>query len=519
MVEPVSFNLWSQPWITVETAPGALETVSIETLLTHAASYRALFEPSPLLVASIHRLLVAILQDILQPQKKRHLIDLWQQNAFPPDKIRAFGQSYAHRFDLFSETAPFLQSADIPLRPPKKGQGKSIGYLLAEQPAGTAVTHYTHTYDADQILCAICCAKGLVAIPPFASSGGAGIKPSINGVPPLYILPGGATCYHSLIASLVTPPFQPDVADKNNDTPWWRHDPIVGKKTELLRVGYLHSLTFPARRIRLYPEPMTRPCSRCGQSTPWGVAEMVYEMGESRPKDAAFWRDPFAAYRLKEEKEPTPIRPIEGRAVWREFAGLFLPQQKDGPFYRPAVIGQLEAMREDLPYSPTAPFPFQAIGLRTDMKMKIFEWESSGFLVPPPILADPDMAIKIRSALDFATQCDKIISATFTQYFGGDGPNKRHRSLCRRLSQSYWESLAPHFHAFIQILAQSHVLDEPFHAWLNTVQDTAFQQFEKFARLVGSDAVTLKERVQATSHNRAKIYKLRKETYPQEVTT
>lgn len=200
-----------------------------------------------------------------------------------------------------------------------------MGYLLPEQTAGTAVTHYNHTYDAEQILCAACCAKGLLTIPAFASSGGAGIKPSINGVPPIYIIPGGETYYRSLISSLVTPNFQPEIADRNNDTPWWRREPIVGKKAELLRVGYLHSLTFPARRVRLHPEPMNGPCSRCGDTAAWGAAEMVYEMGESRSSDA-FWRDPFAAYRLKEEKQPLPIRPVQGRAAWREFSGLFLPQ-------------------------------------------------------------------------------------------------------------------------------------------------------------------------------------------------
>lgn len=514
--DPPSFNLWSRPWLTAETASGNLEMVSIEQLLLHAAAYRTLFDPSPLVVVSIHRLLVAILQDIFQPEVEADLIKLWESDAFPSDKIRQFGQAYAHRFDLFSEETPFLQSADIPLYPEKKGKGKSVGYLLQEQTAGTAVTHYNHTYDASQILCAACCAKGLLTIPAFASSGGAGIKPSINGVPPIYVIPGGETYYHSLISSLVTPSFQPDVADKEKDTPWWRHDPIVGKKEELLKVGYLHSLTFPARRVRLHSEPMAQACSRCGGITEWGAAEMVYEMGESRPKESAFWQDPFAAYRLKEEKEPTPIRPVEGRAVWREFSGLFLPQEKEGSFVRPKVIGQLEVLRADLPYNSTAPFPFQTIGLRTDMKMKIFEWESSGFLVPPNVLSDAETGRVIEQGLDFAAKCDSIIKNTFTQYFGGEGPNKRHNNLRNRLSQAYWEGLAPDFNIFILAVGQADNLNTPFHTWLDALQNKAIHQFNTFADMVGSDAVTLKERVQAASHNRAKIYKLRKDTYPKE---
>ncbi len=326
--DPPRFNLWTEPWLTVETRMGELETVSIEQLLLRAAAYRTLFDPSPLVVVSIHRLLVAILQDIFQPEYEEDLLELWEIDTFPSDKIDQFGKKYVHRFDLFSEETPFLQSADIPLHPEKKGKGKAIGYLLQEQTAGTAVTHYNHTYDAQQHLCAACCAKGMLTIPAFASSGGAGIKPSINGVPPIYIIPGGETLYHSLIASLVTPSYQPEIADRKNDTPWWRHDSNVGKKEELLKVGYLHSLTFPARRVRLHPEKMMQPCSRCGEKTAWGASEMAFEMGESRPKESPFWQDPFAAYRKVKEKAPIPIRPIAGKAIWREFGGLFSPKTK-----------------------------------------------------------------------------------------------------------------------------------------------------------------------------------------------
>ena len=243
---------------------------------------------------------------------------------------------------------------------------------------------------------------------------------------------------------------------------------------------------------------------------------MIFEMGESRPKEAAFWQDPFVAYRINEKSEPTPIRPIEGKAIWREFSGLFLPDEKGKAFLRPAVIGQLEALRADLTYTTTTPRSFQTVGLRTDMKMKIFEWESSGFLVPPKVLTDADTSQKIKGGLDFAVKCDRIIKSTFTQYFGGDGPNKRHNNLRNRLSQAYWEVLAPGFNTFILAIGQASDLDIPFHAWLDVVQNNAIQQFKAFADRVGSDAATLKERVQAISHNRAKVYKLRKDTYPKE---
>ncbi|MCB0195948.1 MAG: type I-E CRISPR-associated protein Cse1/CasA, partial [Anaerolineae bacterium] len=197
-----SFNLWHEPWITVERLDGKLDILNIRQVLTKAHHIRALYEPSPLDGFSIHRLLVAILQDAYQPESRRDLKKLWQDGQFSTALLQPFEQRYAARFDLFSAKAPFLQSADLSLQPAKTDKPKPVGYLLLEQPAGTAVTHYTHAYDDTQQFCSHCAAKGLLVIPAFASSGGAGIKPSINGVPPIYVLPGGQTLFASLCASL-----------------------------------------------------------------------------------------------------------------------------------------------------------------------------------------------------------------------------------------------------------------------------------------------------------------------------
>lgn len=519
--DPPTFNLWNEPWITIEKEKGELETVNIPQLLIKAVSSRALFDPSPLVIVSVHRLMVAILQDIVRPKDEEDLYALWENGSFPIDRIIKFGNEYGHRFDLFSETAPFLQSADIPLRLVKKGKAKSVGYLLQEENAGTAVTHYNHNYDADHLFCAICCAKGLLTIPAFATSGGAGIKPSINGVPPIYILPGGETLFQSLAASVTIPEFQPGRVAVENDTPWWRRGSVVHKKQVVHQVGYLHSLTFPARRVRLHPEPMPKYCSRCGSQTNWGVSEMTFEMGEERRKGAAFWQDPFAAYKVrKDNEEPIPIRPIEGKMIWREYEALFLPtserDENKAGFLRPSIIKQLESIREELPYDTTTSYPFQVIGLRTDMKAKTFEWENSGFLVPPDVLVNVDIAHKISAALTFATDIDAIIEKTFNDYFGGDGKQQRHKSIKMRLSQAYWTNLSRDFTQMVVEFARNADLEPAFHHWLDQVQAAGINQFTQHAKFVGSDAATLEQRVKAISHNRAKIFTFRKKKYPKQ---
>ena len=471
----------------VERPSGTLDTLSLAETLQQAHQIHTLYEPSPLIVTAVHRLLVAILQDIYQPQETPDLVAIWRTGHFEPARITAFGEAYEDRFDLFSEEAPFLQTADLNRQPAKGDKAKPVGYLLQEQTVGTAVTHYNHAYDDSQIFCSHCAAKGLLVIPPFASSGGAGIKPSINGVPPIYVLPGGDTLFQSLVASLTTSQsnFQP--GSHKDDLVWWQRPlpVVITEKEEVRRVGYLHSLTFPARRVRLHPTPMSTACTRCGQQTTWGVQTMVYAMGQSRPKKAPFWRDPFAAYRIpkKADDAPLPVRPVEGRSLWREFATLFLPDKANESGLKalqPAILEQFnEVWQQDRNVLPYTGIPLRTIGLRTDMKMKIFEWEEAGFAIPPRLLTDTDAAYYIRQGIDFAQRAGSTLTSTFSQYFGTGGD--RYAAVKNQMVQNYWQQLGQRFHRHIQRHtpeADAYIL---FHQWLDDVLLVAKGAFEKAA--------------------------------------
>ncbi len=503
-----TFNLWTEPWIALEKPDGSIEHISLEKTLLDAGKYRAIYDPSPLTTVGIHRLLVAILQFILQPQHNADLKALWKAGKFPSERIEAFGKQYATRLDLFSKKEPFLQSADIPLAADKNA--KPVAYLAPEIPAGTGITHYRHGSEDDQIFCPACAARGLVAIPAFATSGGAGIKPSINGVPPIYILPGGRNLFESLTASLTRSDYQPEIASRKNDDVWWLHTPIVGKSATVHEVGYLHSLTFPARRVRLHPEEMRTPCSRCNGESAWGVRQMVFEMGESRPKDAAFWFDPFAAYKIDKEK-PIPFRPVEGKAAWREFASLFLTTKDDGPARtrRPKILEQIAALELD---TDQPAYPFRCIGLRTDMKAKVFEWMDAGFDVPATMLCDDSAGLEVQEATDFASECAYIIGRQFRQYFGGTSKkSERNKGLRLRMENGYWSALAEPFRHYILKAASLEQRDKARKEWADTVQKQARLAFRTMVDSLGDDAETLSRGAIAEKWCNINLSKKRKE--------
>jgi len=517
-----SFNLWTEPWITVERKEGGTERCGIEQTLVRAHEFASIYEQSPLVVVGIHRLLTAIAQAIVNPQRPPDLSKLWAKGEFTPKEVEEFGHKYVGRFDLFSEDAPFMQSADTPLYPAKGDKTKTVAYLAMEMPAGTAITHYRHGGDESYQFCAACAAACMTSVPAFASSGGAGIKPSINGVPPIYILPGGNSLFESLALSLILPDYQPEVRSKRQDNPAWLRQPIVKRDTELSDVGYLHSLTFLARRIRLHPKLSNIPCARCGQIGEWYVRTMIFEMGESRPKESPFWFDPFVAYKLPDETSrgtkkktvPTPLRPTEGKATWREFGTLFLqqPNQLGKKQQRTRRAGVIEQMAELDMVESVQTYPFRCIGLRTDMKAKIFEWTDANFEVSPGLLRSTSAAAIIHESMYFASECEFITRSIFREFFGGSGKNsERHENLRLRMQNAYWSALAAPFREYVLKLGSTTNLEDERGAWLNQVVNEARQAFNNAAMLVGDDAANLRQRVKGEQKCSARLFAKRKD--------
>lgn len=534
-----SFNLWTEPWITLEDPHGELSQHSIRDALVRAHEYSAIYDPSPLVVVGIHRLLTAILQDSLNPQENADLENLWADGKFPTDKIEEFGSQYADRFDLFSEDKPFLQSADLPMFPDEKERktSKRVAQLFPEAPSGSLVTHYRRITDEEQVISPAAAALGLVSMPPFVSSGGAGLMPSINGVPPIYVLPSGKTLFEILAASLIASGLL-NKYPKDNDRAWWKRPvPVVvheskkkkpgmkfSEHRQLSEVGYLHGLTFPARKVRLHPEHLNAVCSRTGIQSEWCVRTMAFRMGESCLEDVQWW-DPFAAYRLpmkptgkrkssaskKTTDKPKPIRPLRTRIAWREFSGLFLQRKDDKQqTQRPLFLNQL-AMLEVGKQIQT--YPFRCIAWQTDGKMKFYEWMDFGFDIPPALLQDPDGAEWTEQALSFATESADIIKRVFSSTFKRDAKSpERFRRLKERLDADYWSVLAGEFRQFVLDLGDLSRQKETLDGWLDTVVRQAQSTFEQTADATGDDGNTLLKIEQGKENCRRQLNILRSKT-------
>jgi CRISPR system Cascade subunit CasA len=337
-----TFNLWDEPWITLERREGGVAEMGIGPALAGAPQFAAIHDPSPLVVVGIHRLLTAILQYVFNPETKEDIKAIWEPSHFPEERLADYAARFRHRFDLFSESAPFYQSADLPMAPPK-GDTSSVAYLAPEAPTGNEHTHFRHGEQLQHAYCPPCCAAYLTTIPAFANTGGRTFTTSINGTPPIYVLPGGDSLFESLVISIMLKSYLRDITSETEDQVWWTHDPVIGHCQEITKAGYLHSLTFPARRVRLYPEPASGRCSRCGRSSPILVRQIKYQAGERWRAPTPWYGDPFVAYKKPGKNQPTGPRPVmvePGRALWREYSSLFL-QTDNSLTIRPRLLEQL----------------------------------------------------------------------------------------------------------------------------------------------------------------------------------
>lgn len=528
---PITFNLWYKPWIRVIQHDGRSSTFGIGDVLAQAHTLVALHDPSPLVVAGIHRLLTAILQAIYSPPDLDALEALLAAEQFDQKRLDSFAKPFGERFELFHPTAPFLQTGDVPLdgwRKPESGarkawaEPKSVASIFSEVPGATNRIHFHHITDADHYVCPACCARGLTTIPAFASSGGAGIRPSINGVPPVYVLPVGQSLFESLSLSLTTPDYQPSLADPaRREIAAWNGPIAIQRSLEVSSVGYLESLTFPARRMRLYPRAKPGTCTHCGEQTPVGVSEMLFEMGYWLGAGVGPWDDPFVAFRLpggKGKKEGlVPVRPQEGKALWREYTSLLLTEREDQ--LRPKIIRQLRGLVDRGWLKRTDTIRVRCVGLRTDGKAKIFEWLDEGLEVPPTLLADAEGATYVEDALRWATEAERELTFVFDRHFRPqrrlaermDQAAVRFKSLRARMQADYWQRLAPEFRALVFAMAAPEARDNTLGAWADTLVRIGRQAFAAAAAQAGDRAEALRARVEAQADCDHQLYRKRKE--------
>ncbi|MBI5896549.1 MAG: type I-E CRISPR-associated protein Cse1/CasA, partial [Desulfobacterales bacterium] len=239
------FNLIDEKWIPVRMPDGTHDELGIRDTLLRSKEIAAIEDPSPLVVAALHRFLLAVLYRALEgPTDIEQAKDLFR-NGLPGERITAYLETWRDRFWLFDEKYPFGQNPNVP-----KDEIEPWTKLTAEFNATSNKVLFDHT-----------CTKKpgskkpkegahwILSTMNFSISGGRGYYPSPSPNA-MMCIPLGKNVFGTLCFNLVPYPNR-DVA--RADKALWEREPkpLPLDMPRKFAAGYADLYTWPSRMILL----------------------------------------------------------------------------------------------------------------------------------------------------------------------------------------------------------------------------------------------------------------------------
>lgn len=451
--ETPPFDLRIERWIPVVRLDGTRDEINLVEALLQAPQLREISDPLPTVEFGLYRLLVALVLDIFAPGGLTGLRDLRATGSFDEARVREYlFEKYGDRFDLFHREFPFLQSPGMDAE-----SAKPLAGLLHPIPSGTNANHFHHGHESDFGVCPAAAARLLTTIAPFTTAGGAGLSPSINGSPPWYVLPRGRYLFETLCLNVPADLGLFRYAIERSSPAWGRTKPVTpDRRTE---AGLVESLTWQPRRIQLLAGE-SGTCSLSGRESQTLVRTMRFTAGFG----AGFpWTDPNAGYVFRSD-DIGILRPQEDRAVWRDTGPLLLLRQadyssEDGKirFERPAVVTQFVTMLRDRRIQRSDLKDVVAYGMRTDMKMKVFEWQRETLSLPQALewgsmfLGTAQSEIQRSDGVAYALK--QAVKRAYPR--DGAGNSNAYGNLIARVQNDFWDALHPCFNDLLEAISQA----------------------------------------------------------------
>lgn len=133
------FNLIDEPWIPVRWLDGRHGELGIRDTLLQAERIAEIQDASPLVVAALHRFLLAVLYRALEGPTDGQQAKTWFKQGWPGGKIETYLAQWRERFWLFDPRYPFAQ---IPSFEPRIWRAWTV--LAAEHNADNAKVLFDH---------------------------------------------------------------------------------------------------------------------------------------------------------------------------------------------------------------------------------------------------------------------------------------------------------------------------------------------------------------------------------------
>jgi CRISPR system Cascade subunit CasA len=478
------FNLIVEPWIPVRFPDGSRAELGVKETLLRAKEIAVIEDTSPLVVAALHRFLLAVLYRALEGPTDIDQAKAWFEAGLPADKISAYLERWRDRFWLFDEKLPFGQIPDFE---PKTWRAWTA--LAAEHNADNAKVLFDHIdVTRPDAVPASAAARWLLATQTFSVSAGkselshTGTAPSATAA---MALPIGCNLEDTLLLNLVPQ----NRAVLAQDFPLWERN---AESLESLKAGIERAIggiadhyTWRTRSIRLRGDEAGN------------VSVLAFASGvENASKDAI---DPMLAYEIKKERGKQPI-PFKERGLWRDFDSL-LP---DDARLAPGVIEHAAVLTRFAPER----FPQSVMVLgQASNKAKIEYWRMERFALPQAMLGDRAIRSEIRQLLGDAEDTQKALEQACRRFArdllsrGEREPDSK--DIDKFVEQmpaisSYWSRLEAAFHDTLRHYTLECDAEEIRFNWLKTVRSALREAWNQHAASVSTgDAWAIRALIRA----------------------
>ncbi|HNY40729.1 MAG TPA: type I-E CRISPR-associated protein Cse1/CasA [Bryobacteraceae bacterium] len=498
----LTFNLIQEPWIRCLNLDGQVRSVGLADALASAQGISEITDDSPLVVAALHRLLLAILHRNLGPRDSDAWGEMWRRGYFPSDVLHSYWEKWGKRFDLFDETYPFYQLSSIT----ETDEPRTTGILEFHRSSGNNATLADHTTDArTQGMSPVEAARALVTHQTFALGGTVGYLKSCEkdadkrasdaptargGV----CLLRGTNLFRTLMLNLAAY----DPVENQKDLPCWERETTQGRG-ERTPDGRVDLFTWQSRRSRLF-------CLATNGANQ--IAQVKLVPGYHVPLLwNPFQTESMQSFVLKPDAKPEErpwfqYRITPERSVWRDSSAII--HGIDGARRRTLTLDWVAELVADgeLPRDFTC--RLEVLGFATDQQ-KVRMWRREQLPVTAGLLRDQRCREILRSALRLAddtafaltSSTEKLAAEMLSPQLEEDQSGKPDPSRVKELARSlgaevqYWAALTSPFHGFLEALGASQRLTDEeardaasnagFEVWKELVHDAALDSYTRAA--------------------------------------
>lgn len=492
------FNLIDEKWIPVRFPDGTYDELGVRETLLRSQEIAAIEDPSPLVVAALHRFLLAVLYRALEGPTDIDQAMVLFKRGLPAGKITAYLEKWRDRFWLFDEKYPFGQNPNI-----QKDEIEPWTKLTAEYNATSNKVLFDHT-DAKKpgFRKPQECARWLLSTMTFSISGGRGYYPSPSPNA-MMCLPQGRDLHGTLCYCLI--PYTNRNVMRGDSALWEREPqklPLAVPKQ--MASGYADLFTWQPRMVLLEEIETGR------------VASMRFVAGQGF-ENISDNPDPMQPYKIDKAKGKLPVQFREDRGTWRDFDSL-LPDSSD---LAPLTIQH--ALRLAGNKVGNMPEAVLVLGLRYEPpSANVDFWRMERFALPEVLAGDRFVRTEIRQLLTDAedaqnslwSACCSFARDLLSRGDNRDPTKKDIKSFIDQMSSIpwYWSTLEASFHEILRGYTLEKDSEDIRCQWLKSVRDTLRAAWGQHSASVSTgDAWSIRALVKAEGPVRKKLKELSEE--------